>query len=152
MSGATDYSALCSAAHSEERRQAELDKRKKYQSSQQDRRVAPGLTLSNNPLPSDARPVRRPTNNLKCFTAGSSDTIQWTVRNPRGRALVRETQGQRPPTWCRVDPIQRMRFSVTTHCSTSIPVQTARTKYDRYKYRILVVDPIVPKLTYKEYQ
>ena len=45
VSGATDYSSLCLAARSEERRRVELSKRK-YQSSQQFRRATDELTPS----------------------------------------------------------------------------------------------------------
>ena len=65
VSGAIDYSSLCVAARSEERRQAALSRRKQYQSSQQTRGAPAESDSSNMPHPVESRPVRRMYNNLK---------------------------------------------------------------------------------------
>ena len=67
VSGATDYSSLCLAARNEERRQAELDKRKQYQSNRQSKHSVTEPATKDVSEPAGMRPSKKTPGNFKCF-------------------------------------------------------------------------------------
>ena len=104
VSGATDYTSLCLAARNEERRQAELQKRKQYQSSQQAKRTE--TTAGDPPQPIETRPPRRTSGGVKCFNCRkighkaadcTEPKRESTGRNTSTAASTKMVQSDLPP-------------------------------------------------------
>ena len=110
VSSATDYRALCLAAKTEEKRLAELKKRRKYRSDTSQSlsggvQAAGSETKRSNPLPQTNLPSRGGPSNkrspatVRCWNCGRTGHVSAECRAPRAAGSGRPTSGGsfRPP-------------------------------------------------------
>ena len=94
VSGATDYQSLCLAAKSEEKRLAEIKKRRQYRTEHKHTYTGSSKLEGSNSRPSSITPSSL----VRCWNCQRAGHISADCKAPRRGGAERPTRGGRPPT------------------------------------------------------